>query len=808
MLSSIRQDLQYGIRSFSHAPGLVAAIVISIGLGIGANTTVFSIVNELLLRPIPVRDASSLVTVGIGRVTTHSMPDYKDLRDVPVFQGLAVHCPIAPANLNAGGAPERVWGQMVSGNYFDLLGVPMVLGRGVSPDEDAVEGRSPVVVLGHGLWQRLGGDRSIIGRTVRLNGNPYTVIGVTTPGFLGTDRGLGPEFWAPLAMRRQLWPDIKDQETKRTTHWLEFTGRLKPGVTREQATAALDVIVSRVSRELDKSKQPPKVTLIPAGHIIEAGNTINVLMTALMVVVGLVLLIACANVANLLLARAATRRREMGIRLSMGAGRARVLRQLLTESVMLSLAGSAFGFLLAVPGAMAMARFQPPIPLPIRFDFSPDLRVFAFTTALAVITGIVFGFAPALQSTRGNLIESLRTSGLGTGGSRHSRLGKTLVAVQVCLSLVLLVASGLFLRSLNSASSIDIGMRPEGVFMMAVDTKSQGYPVERTARFFQEAERRLAAIPGVQSVAYSDLMPLSLASNSSGFRDGSDPKAKLVDANEFRVGGRYFETMGIPIRAGRDFTEADAKRSYILINQTMAASMFGNANPIGRHVTNGDGKELYEVIGVVAHSKAVTLGEDQRACMFRYLPTDYSRAMALLGTTLMVRTTGDTGRAMAEARRVVESIDRDLAVFNVDTMTHHVGKAMMLPRVCATLFGVFGAIGLVLASVGLYGVVNYSVRTRTKEIGIRLALGAKPSRIASGVARQGLILVIAGVAFGLGISFALSRYMTSLLYGVTATDPFTFAGVPLVLIIVALLAIAPAALRAARLEPMSALRDE
>ena len=766
-------------------------------------------VNELLIRPIPVRDASSLVNIGLGRVSTHSLPDYQDFREAPVFEGVSAHCPIVAANLNAGGPPERVWGQLVTGNYFDLLGVPMVLGRGISPAEDAVEGRRPVVVLGHGLWQRLGADGSAVGRTVRLNGNPFVVIGVAAPGFFGTDRGLGPEFWAPLAMRRQLWPDMtKEEETKRSNHWIEMTGRLKPGVSREQATAALDVIANRVSRELDKTKQPPKVTLFPAGHVIEAGNTMKLLLTALMVVVGLLLLIACANVANLLLARAATRRREMGIRLSIGGSRPRVLRQLLTESVMLSLAGAAFGFILAVPGALALARFQPPIPLPIRFDFSPDLRVFSFTTGLAVLTGIVFGFAPALHGTRGALIDSLRTTGLGARGSRHGRLGKVLVAVQVCLSLVLLVASGLFLRSLNNVSSIEIGMHPEGVFKMTVDTKAQGYPVERTASFFREAERRLSSIPGVLSVAYSDVMPLSLASNSSGFRDASDAKSKVVEANEFRVGGRYFETIGIPIRSGRDFSDSDAKRQTILINRAMAARIFGDANPIGRHISYADGRELLEIIGVVADSKAVTLGEEQRACLFRYLPTDFNRSMSLLGTTLLVRTPGDIGRTMTEARRAVESIDRDLAVFNVDTMAHHVGQAMMLPRVCATLFGVFGAIGLVLASVGLFGVVNYSVRTRTKEIGIRLALGAKPSRVVARVARQGLVLVIAGVTIGLGISLALSRYMTSLLYGVTATDPFTFVTIPLILVGVAVLAIAPAAIRAARLEPMSALRDE
>ncbi len=813
MLSTLRQDVTYALRSFSHSPGLAAAIIISIGLGIGANTTVFSVINELLIKDVPVRDPHALFTLAQDKSTTHSYPDFVDYRAVPdIAEGVAAHCPIVPANLNTGGVPQRIWGEMVSGNYFQLLGVPLAMGRGIGPSEDEVQLRNPVVVLGHGLWQRLGADPAMVGKTVRLSGTQYTVVGVTAPGFLGTDRGLAPEFWAPLAMRKQLWPDLGDKvETSRNNHWIEITLRLKPGVTRDKATAALNVIAARINAEVDKNRHPSPVRLAPAGHFPDIGPLVSILMTALSVVVGLVLLIACANVANLLLARAATRQREIGVRLSMGASRLRLVRQLLTESLLLSAAGAIFGFLIAVPGTAALAKFQPPIPIPIRFDFAPDFRVLGYTSALAVLTGVIFGLAPALAGTRMSLASITRATALGAGGgSNRGRMGALLVGVQVALSLVLLIASGLFLRSLQNASSIDLGMRPEGVLIMSMDTKALGYSSEKAGRFFRDLDRRLSALPGVQSVSYTNIMPLSLASSSHGYRDPAKLSSKPVEANNFDVGPRYFETMGIPLIQGRDFTDRDLKTPVVLINKTLASRMFGNENPVGRQIRQDDDKtaKVFDIIGVVGDSKAETLGEQQAACLFRYLPSDFSEAFSLLGTTVVLRSSGDPAKLKRSVLEEIQLLDRDMAVFGLDTMTNHVGRALMLPRICAALFGLFGSIGLVLATVGLYGVVNYSVRTRTREIGIRMALGARPGRVAATMARQALIVVCAAVAAGMGVALALSRFTASLLYGITPTDAVTFIAVPAILVGVSLAAVLFPALRAARLEPMIALRYE
>ncbi len=813
MFDTIRQDLIFAGRSFSKVPGLTLAIVVSIALGISANTTVFSLVNELLLREIPVREPAQLVLLTQGRSSTFSFLDYEDYRAVPgIFEGMSAHCPIAPANLNANGKPERIWGQLVSGNYFNLIGVELMLGRGIQPREDEVLGRDPVVVLGHSLWRRLGADPGMVGRAVVLNGTAYTVVGITVPGFLGTDRGLAPEFWAPLAMRRQLWPDMTPQsEMSRNHHLLEFTGRLRQDVPATQAAAALSAVAARIAADQDKSRRPEPLILTRAGHFPEVQKLLAIILSALGVVVVLVLLIACANVANLLLARAATRQREIGIRLALGAGRGRLIRQMLTESLLLSGGGALLGFLLSVPATSALARFQLPIDIPIRFDFSPDLRVLGFTSLLAVLTGIVFGLVPALAGSRNTLGTVVRGGGSGTGDVRRGRLSSLLVGVQVTLSLVLLVASGLFLRSLQHASAIDLGFQPSGMLILSVDTKAQGYSVEKTGNFFRTAAERLSAVPEVRAVSYANFMPLSMASAEHNYHNPDQKEKSPVSANEFLVGAHYFEAMGIALVHGRDFEDRrDATTSAALINRTMASRLFGGGDPIGRYVRRGEGAQakLYQIIGLVADSKAVSLGETTRPCIFQYLPADFSQINALLGTSIVVRASGNPAQLANEVRRRIETIDPNLAVFNVGTMARHVDKSLMLPRVCAALFGLFGLAGLILASVGLYGVVNYSIRSRTREIGIRMALGARPSTVGIMAARQGMTVVVAAIALGLAIALALSRFTASLLYGIEVNDFVTFATVPAILLGVALVAILVPARRASRLDPMSALRQD
>ena len=804
MLNSLRKDIVFAARFFARTPGPALAVVVSIGLGIAANTVVFSMVNELMLRDMPVRDPDRLRVV-IANEGASSYPEYQDFRSQSgaVLEGLAAHMsiPIA-ANISASGAPRRVWGQLVSGNWFSLTGAPIYLGRGVLPYEDEVRGRDPVLVLGYGLWQQLGANPSIVGKRVVLSGLPYQVVGVAPPGFFGTDRGFIAEFWTPLAMRTHLVPDIARTEANRNCQWLEMTGRLRDGVSRQQATAALNVIYRRILAEHEKGRKPQPVVLQRVGQLLIFENELKLLLQALSAVVVLLLIIACANVANLLLARAASRRQEIEIRLALGAGRGRIARQLLTESVLLASAGAAFGLLLSLPGTSALARLQPPLPIPMRFDFSPNLHVLAFTTLLAVLTGILFGIAPALAGSSGSL---------AGGRFRRNRLSPLLVVAQVALSVVLLVGCGLFLRSLEKAASIDVGMKPEGVLMLAIDPMGQGYTSDKSHRFFREFQRRIEAIPGVDSMSYVDLPPLSLAVNNGEFIDAASSSDKRIPGNSFSVGTHYFQATGISLLRGRDFDPLrDEKAPVMLINQAMARQVFGDENPVGRRIRQSDDdkdRRNYEVIGVVRNAKSETLVEGVKPVAFRYL-SDFSRALPLFGITVMVRTHGDPSSIVRAVREQAAALDRDLPLFNVEPLADHISEALLVPRLCGALFGTFAAIGLVLAIVGLYGVLNYSVRTRTREIGIRLALGARPGTVAGMITRQGIVLVTVGLAVGMAAALALGRFISVFLYGVAPTDALTIAIVPAVMLAAGAAAVSLPARRAARIEPIEALRHE
>jgi len=803
------RDLRYAIRMILRDPGFSAVVVISVALGIAANTTVFSMVNAIVLGALPVRDPGGLYSISGGR--TFPYPNYREFRDecAGAFSGLAAHFPLTPANLAGSGPAERVWGQLVSGNYFSVVAPPLALGRGIHPDEDAAPGQSPVVVLGNALWRRrFGGDPNVIGKKVVLNGLSFTIIGVMAPGFHGTDRGIVSEFWAPLAMYKSFVPDITDMES-RTANWISITGRLKPGVSREQAVSALNVVNAR-SETYKQGRRPDPVTLTPAGELPgEAKRLGGLLMVLMMVVVGLLLLIACANVANLLLARAVARQQEISLRLAMGATRVRLIRQLLTESVTLASLGAAAGFALASFAADALSRLQLPIAVPIRFDFTPDLRVLLFTAVLAVVTGVLFGLAPAIAASRTDLMSALKGTGGGFGRFRRFGMRNILVGVQVTLSVVLLVTAGLFLRSLQSAASINLGIRPDNVLMLAVDPTTNNYSEERLREFLRQLEQRLTALPDVRSMAAVNIMPLSLAQNSEQFRDASEESGELANANVFTVTSRYFETVGIPLLRGRDFDPGrDTRNPAAIISELMARRLFGDKDPIGQRIAMRDGKEVFEVIGISGDSKSVSLGEETKACVYTYLPNRPREIISLLGLTILVKTNGDPVRMLRPVREQVEALDRNLAIFNVDTLDHHVSKAFLIPRVCAALFGIFGLLGLVLASVGLYGVVSYSVRSRTREIGIRMALGAGVAGIIRLVIRQAMAIVAAGLALGLVFALMVSRFAASLLYGISPTDAATFLGVPLVLLAAALIAVVLPARRASRIEPMSALRFE
>ncbi|MGA7522057.1 MAG: ABC transporter permease [Acidobacteriaceae bacterium] len=813
-MENLAQDIRYTIRTLLRAPGFSLVVILSIALAFAANVTVFSVANGLLWGVLPVRDPGRIVMFSEGN--SFSYPDYLDYRDQTgaIFEdGIAAHFPLIPASIGGQGEPERVWGQSVSGNFFPMLDVPMTLGRSILPEDDTAA-RDHVVVLSNGLWRRrFAADPNIVNRDVALNGQHYTVVGVAPPGFYGVDRGIDSAFWVPLAASQEILPDLAtggSLRTDRNDQWVMLDARLKPGLTRARAEILLNVVKKRLDDSWHKEdKTHEKITLQAGGALIAGSETpAFTLMAVLMIVVGLVLLVACANVANLLLARATGRQKEIAIRLAVGAGRRQLVRQLLIESFLLSLAGAGVGFLLAAVAAHAISRVQLPLPFPIDFDFNVDGRVALFTLGLSAITTVVFGLVPALRASRPDLVGSLKQGTAGFGRSARSRMRNTLVIVQISLSLVLLTTAGLFLRSLGNASSIDIGFKSANLLIMSMDPKLQNYSPDKTAQFLSHLHDRVAALPGVRSVSFVGVVPLSIGGESDNFAVDATQGHPAQNHNAFvdAVGAGYFQTMGIPLLRGRGFTSHLDGPSTAIINETMAEHLFPGQDPIGRTIRQD--KTSYTIVGIARDSKLRTIGEKPSDAAYLSLNAAPERANSLFGTTILVRTSIDPRALVSSVRDQVAALDPNMAVFNTQTMQEHVDKSLLLPRISSLLLGTFGAIGLTLAAIGLYGVMSYSVRQRTREIGIRMALGAKRPTVLGMILRQGLILTAIGLAIGLAIALALGRFTASLLYGTSGTDLLTFVTVSLVLLITAAAAVLVPALRAAHVEPTTALRYE
>lgn len=531
------------------------------------------------------------------------------------------------------------------------------------------------------------------------------------------------------------------------------------------------------------------------------------LIGVLMVVVGLVLLVACANVANLLLARATGRQKEIAVRLAMGVSRRRLVRQLLTESFLLALAGAVVGFALAAIAARAISNFKLPLPIPVVFDFNVDMRVAVFTLGLSLVTALLFGLIPALRASRPDLVSALKYGSI-QGREGRSRMRNTLVVVQVAFSLVLLTTAGLFLRSLGNASSIDIGFKPNNLLLMSVDPKLHNYSGEKTVLFLSQLRERITALPGVRSVSFVGVVPLSLGGSNDEFQAPAtkDHPQQTANANVNSIGTGYFDTMRIPLLRGRDFNVKTDNQNVAIINESLAAKLFPGQDPIGE--TFNEHKNSYTVIGLVRNSKLRTIGEQDDNCVYLLLNAATDKALSFFGITVLVKTAGDPLVAARRVREQIFALDPNMAVFNTETMQEHVDKSLLLPRISALLLGVFGAVGLTLAAIGLYGVLSYSVRCRTKEIGIRIALGAKPPAVLKMVFREGLILTAIGLAIGLSISFALGRVTASVLYSTSGTDLPTSAVVSVVLLATSALAIMVPAIRAAHVQPTIALRCE
>jgi predicted permease len=814
-MEKLLQDLRYAFRTLRRSPGFSLVVILSIALGFAANATVFSVANGLLWGVLPVRDPGRVVMFSEGN--SFSYPDYNDYRDQTndIFDGgVSAHFPLIPASIGGKGDPERVWGQAVSGNFFSILSVPMVLGRPISEEDDRTLGQGRMVVLGSNLWRRrFASDPNILNHEVALNGQRYTVVGIAPPGFYGVDRGMAPEFWVPLSMAEAIMPDLVtpgEDRNKRDNQWLMLDARLKPGISRTKALVLVNVVKKRLDDTYRKDeKKHEAITLQTAGGLIAGSATpAFTLMAVLMVVVGLVLIVACANVANILLARAAGRQKEIAIRLAMGAGRKQLIRQLLMESFLLAISGAAVGFALAAVAARAISNFQLPLPFPVVFDFNVDMRVAAFTLGLSLVTALIFGLVPALRASRPDLVGALKDGPTLFGHAGRSGMRNTLVIVQVALSIVLLTTAGLFLRSLGNASTIDIGFKPDNILIMSIDPKLHNYSHEKSIQFLSQLRERVSALPGVRSVSFVGVMPLSIGATTYNYNvEAIDNHPKQsVNANTNNVGGGYFQTMGIPILRGREFNPQIDDQRVAVINETMAANMFPGQDPIGRHMTQG--KDSFTVIGIARNSKLRTIGEKPDNAAYTFLNAAPEKANSFFGTTIIVKTFVDP-RSMAQSvRQQISALDPTMAVFNTETMQEHVDKSLVLPRISALLFGIFGAVGLTLAAIGLYGVMSYSVRRRTREIGIRMALGAKPHAVLGMVLRQGLTLTGIGLAIGVLIALALGRFTASVLYGTSGTDLLTFAIVATVLLATATVAILIPAFRASHVEPTTALRYE
>ncbi|HVG31967.1 MAG TPA: ABC transporter permease [Pyrinomonadaceae bacterium] len=806
------QDLRYGFRMLVKRPGFTVIAVLALALGIGANTAIFSVVNAVLLRPLPYKDPQRIVAVwetnpqlgaemrNRNEVAMGNFLDWRAQNQTFERMGALFY---SNANLTGTGEPERLQSVVVTTDLFEVLGVQPALGRSFRPEEENVA--SPrVVVLSHGLWQRrFGSDPAVVGRNLTINGNQVTIVGVMPQGF---------QLQFPTSMQVEMWMPMRiDTATQadRNAHYLYVLARLKEGVSLEQSQAAMTSIAGQLQQQF------PETNADKGAHVVSlhkqlVGN-VQPYLYVLFAAVGFVLLIACANVANLLLARVAARHKEVAIRIALGASRWRLIRQLLTESILLAAAGGVLGLLLAYWGIDLLVALTPG-DVPRLNEIGLHAPVFAWTLLVSILTGVLFGLAPALQASKPDLNESLKESGRTSAGLERSRLRSTLVVSEVALALVLLVCAGLMIKSFMRLQQVSPGFESKNLLTMNISLPRQKYPDAQKANgFYNQLFERVRAVPGVESVGGVDPLPLSGSNGTTSFVVEGGPMLALADRPE--VGERsvtpaYFQTMRIPVLKGRAFTEQDRENTprVMIVNEALARRYWPNEEVLGKRLGFEDDaskQTWWEIVGVVGNVKHERLDMEAKPEIF--FPYEQSPRNFM---SLVVRTTSDPSMMITGVRDQVLAIDKDQPVFDIKTMDQRLSKAVAQSRFIMLLLGLFSALALILAAVGIYGVMAYVVSQRTHEIGIRMALGAQSRDVLRMVVRQGMTLTFIGVAIGLVAAFALTRLMSSLLYGVTATDPLTFITVALVLSIVALLAIFIPARRATRVDPMEALRYE
>jgi predicted permease len=814
-------DIRFALRMLVKYPAFSIVAFLALVLGIGANTTVFGIVNALLLRPLPVGSSKEVVKVFTtdnhikGNQST-SYPNFQDYANQnTAFTSMAAYT-FAGMGMIRGTDTLNVTGLLVSGNYFDLLQVKPALGRTFLAEEDSTPNGHPVVVLGYKFWRKLGADPTIVGSQVTLNGHSFTVIGIAPAAFTGVDVGFSPDLWVPISMHQWVRPGGDFWFEERRALLLSVVGRLKPGVTISEAQAQMRTIAKQLELAYPDVNKERSIALISLEAAKSQGlggpgneDLARNVSLLLLVASASILLIACANVANLLLARSTARQREMAVRLALGAGRGRIVRQLLTESILLGLIGGIGGVVLAYCLGDVLVALLPPLPFPIDLNPQPDWRVLSFSCVVAILSGVMFGLAPALQMARWNLTEGLRERA-STGGGAVTRLNlrSLLVVAQIAVSLLLLIGSGLFLKSFYKAQAIDPGFRIENLDLVTINPVLAGYDSDRGLQVVRAIADQIRQNPRVAGADLNNFVPFIGGEGRTIVIEGRD----LADqhnrkfANYSPITPGYFQTMGIQLLRGRNFNEHDAEKNaapVAIIDETMANEFWPNEDALGRRFRFLVFKTPIEVIGIARNSKAVTLGEIPTPMV--YLPLN---ELTDTGITLFVHTTGAPGVMLSEIRQIIRAVDVHIPITYEKTIHDHMAIALWPSWMGAMLLGSLGLLAFILASMGVYGVMAYSVSQRTRELGIRMALGAQTGQVIQLVLRQGMFLAAIGLGFGLLAAFGSTRLAGSFLYGVNPSDPVIFIGVTSLLALAAFAACYFPARRALKINPVIALRTE
>jgi predicted permease len=805
-------DLRLAFRRLRQNPGFSIVAILTLALGIGANTAIFSVINAVLLRPLPVERSSELVavneTMAGNTFPTLSVPNFRDMRDRnAVLAGLAAYR-ILPASLGLPGASQRLWGYLVTGNYFDMLGVKPVRGRLLLPEDDRVPGGHPVAVISFGCWQkRFGGDPAVVGRQVKFNSMDFTVLGVAPQGFFGTELFYTAEVFFPMMMQKELEGGSGYLERRDVSNTF-IVGRLKTGVTLPQAQAGLNSVARKLAEEYPKEDAGMKIMLTPPGL---AGSYLRGAVVgfaaALFGVSCLVLLVACTNLASMLLARASDRRKETAIRLAIGAERGRLIRQLLTENMVAALAGGAGGALLSLWITDTLSAWRPAMDIQLFANVTTDMRVFLFALLMSMATTLLFGLLPALQSTKTDLVSALKNE-VASERSRRWHVRDYVVASQVGLSVLLLVCSVLVVRSLQRALHAPIGYNPEGAVTVSFDLNIQGYNEARGRAFEHQLLEKVRAVPGIQSAALVDALPLSLASSSNSIFIEGQPQPKATDAPlayYYTVSPDYFRTLETKLLKGREFDARDKQggNRVAVVNQAFVEKLLHGGEPLAKHfMTAPDGKPI-EIVGVAEDGKYISLTENRSPAYWIPLEIWYSA-----NASVVARTGLNGAQAVQLLRNAVRDLDPTVALYSTGTMTEQLDLPLFPARVAASALGAFGFLALILAATGIYGVMAYAVSRRTREIGIRMAIGASQAQVLGMIGRRALLLIATGTAVGLGLALMVARLLGQILYGIEPTDPVTYAAVFLMILAIAAVACCIPAMRAIRINPVSALRQE